>query len=121
MQHCNLSAVAMSCPYVNSHLPFPFFHSFASLSLSLSPSPQSADRIYELPTQEEQDEAAAKATKIWNRLLKVRADPTAHLSTLSLSRSPDWVVSVAHLYISPCPSLRGTFLASLPLCHTSDA
>lgn len=30
-----------------------------------------ADRIYELPTQTEQDEAAAKATKIWNRLLKV--------------------------------------------------
>ncbi|TFJ86687.1 hypothetical protein NSK_001776 [Nannochloropsis salina CCMP1776] len=30
-----------------------------------------ADRIYELPTQEEQDEAAAKATKIWNRLLKI--------------------------------------------------
>ncbi|KAM3567875.1 hypothetical protein VYU27_009987, partial [Nannochloropsis oceanica] len=30
-----------------------------------------ADRIYELPTQAEQDEAAAKATKIWNRLLKV--------------------------------------------------
>jgi len=38
---------------------------------SLPPSHLPADRIYELPTQEEQDEAAAKATKIWNRLLKV--------------------------------------------------
>lgn len=44
-----------------------------------------ADRIYELPTQEEQDEAAAKATKIWNRLLKVlEAAETARTSTAEM-------------------------------------
>ena len=59
---------------------------FICTSLCLPPPRLSADRIYELPTQEEQDEAAAKATKIWNRLLKVmRATCRHYLPTVCVS------------------------------------